>query len=99
MTKHKEAAADALAKGILLFRAGKQKLEQCYLELGDTPQTQGTRDTRRRIRIMIEQMDNATKGILRSIRKTDIVDTLDDQALDIAEIVEAIETGNCTYLR
>jgi len=34
---------------------------------------------------MIEQMDNATKGILRSIRKTDIVDTLDDQALDIAE--------------
>ena len=77
-----ERAADSLTEGLKLIRAGMQKLQECYLELGDLPRTQEVRDTRRRIDVLSGQVDNGTKGVLRALRKSEIIDKFDEQALD-----------------
>lgn len=84
-SKRKDRAADALVQGLALTRAGMQKFQECYLELGDMPQTQGVRDARRRIKIMEQQLANATKGMMRAVGKSDIADNFDEHALDWAE--------------
>lgn len=92
--KRKERAADALIDGLRLSRASVQKFQECLLELQDLPQTTGVRNTRQRIKYLLDYTDNTTKGIFNALKKSEMIDSFDEAALDVFEQEKDEQLGN-----
>lgn len=80
--KQRERAAAALAQAIASLRAGCMKLDECFLELQDLPQTSKVREMRVQIRRTSDYVDRSTRTMLSKLSQTGLIETLDEEILD-----------------